>query len=133
MSWFIQHFHIHFLLWALFLTRKLQGEALFAGEEVCGELHGDSIEGAVSIWGQRWTTQLPQQDPSILGTIPDPKHVMDFFRVENQEVQTDKRCQTKYIRNWLVMVGTLNASFFISLYRTIQIKNMFFLFRDHKS
>lgn len=33
------------------LTRKLQSEALLAGEEVCGELQGDGVEGAVRILG----------------------------------------------------------------------------------
>lgn len=72
------------------LTRELQSESLLACEEVCGELQADSVEGAVGIWGQSWATKLPQQDPSILGPIPDPKHVMDILRVENQEMQTVK-------------------------------------------
>lgn len=35
------------------LTRKLQSEALLAGEEVCGKLQTDGVEGAVGVWGQR--------------------------------------------------------------------------------
>lgn len=73
------------------LTRELQSEALLAGEEVCGELQADGVEGAVGVRGQHWATQLPQQDPSILGPIPNPEHVMDLLRVENQEMQTVKR------------------------------------------
>lgn len=40
------------------LTGELQSEALLAGEEVCGELHADSVEGAVGVLGHRWATQL---------------------------------------------------------------------------
>lgn len=72
------------------LTRELQSKALFAGEEVCGELEGDGVKGAVSVWRQCWAAQLPQQDPSILGPVPDPKHIMDLLGVENQEMQTGK-------------------------------------------
>lgn len=70
------------------LTRKLQCEALLAGEEVCGELQGDGVEGAVRVLGQRRAAQLPQEHPSVVGTIPYPKHIVDFLRVENQEMQT---------------------------------------------
>lgn len=36
-----------------FLTRELQSKALLAGEEVCGKLQADSVEGAVGVWRQR--------------------------------------------------------------------------------
>lgn len=72
------------------LTRELQSKALLAGEEVCGELQADSVEGAVRVLGQHRTAELPQQDSSILGPIPDAQHVVDLLRVENQEMQTVK-------------------------------------------
>lgn len=70
------------------LTRKLQSKALLAGEEVRGELQGDGVEGAVCILGQRRAAQLPQEHSSVVGTVPYPKHIVDFLRVENQEMQT---------------------------------------------
>lgn len=72
------------------LTGELQSEALLAGEEVCGELHADSVEGAVGVLGHRWATQLSQKDATVLRSIPDAKHIVDLLRVENQEVQTVK-------------------------------------------
>lgn len=72
------------------LTWELQSEALLASEEICGELQADCVEGAVGIRGQHWATQLSQQDPSILGPIPDPKHIVDLLRVENKEMQTGR-------------------------------------------
>lgn len=75
------------------LTGELQSESLLAGEEVCGELHADGVEGAVGILGHRWAAQLSQQDATILGSIPDAKHIVDLLRVENQEVQTVKDTQ----------------------------------------
>lgn len=79
-----------FLPSSCLLTRELQSEALLAGEEVCGKLQADSVESAVGVRGQRWTTQLSQQDPSVLGPIPDAKHIVDLLRVENQEMQAVK-------------------------------------------
>lgn len=70
------------------LTRKLQGETLLAGEEVCGELQGDGVKGAVCVLGQRRAAQLPQEHSSIVGTVPYAKHIMNFLGVENQEMQT---------------------------------------------
>lgn len=72
------------------LTGELQSEALLAGEEVRGELHADSVEGAVGVLGHRWATQLSQKDAAVLGSIPDAKHIVDLLRVEHQEVQTVK-------------------------------------------
>lgn len=70
------------------LTRELQSEALLAGEEVRGELQGDGVEGAVRVLRQRRAAQLPEEDPSFVRTVPNPKHIMDLLRVENQEMQT---------------------------------------------
>ena len=70
------------------LTRELHSKALLACEEVCGELQADGVEGAVAVRGQRGAAQLPQEDPSLLGPVPDSKHVVDLLRVVNQEVQT---------------------------------------------
>lgn len=75
------------------LTRELQSKALLAGKEVGGKLQTDGVKSAVGIRGQRRTTQLSQQDPPILGPIPDAKHIMHLLRVENQEMQTVKKSQ----------------------------------------
>lgn len=75
------------------LTRELQSKALLAGKEVCGKLQADSVKSAVGIRGQRWATQLSQQDPPILGPIPDAKHIVHLLRVENQEMETVKKYQ----------------------------------------
>lgn len=70
------------------LTRELQSEALLAGEEVCGELQGDGVEGAVRVLGQRRAAQLPQEHAPVVGAVPYPQHVVDLLGVENQEMQT---------------------------------------------
>lgn len=72
-------------------TGELQSEALLAGEEVGGELQSDRVEGAVSIDRQGGATQLPHQDPTLLGAIPNAQHVMHLLRVEHQEVETEDR------------------------------------------
>lgn len=66
----------------MLLTRELQSKALLAGEEVRGELQADRVKGAVGVLGQDGTTQLPQQNPSILGPIPYSQHIVDLLRVE---------------------------------------------------
>lgn len=81
------------------LTRKLQREALLAGEEVCGELQGDGVESAVRVLGQRRAAQLPQEHPSVVGTVPYPKHIVDFLRVENQEMQTVEK-KNRMLHTW---------------------------------
>ena len=80
----------------------MQSEALLAGEEVCSKLQADSVERAVGIRGQRRATQLSQQDPSILGAVPDPKHIVNLLRVENQEMQTVK--QRGKILNLIIII-----------------------------
>lgn len=80
--------HIPLPFFPHLLTRKLQREALLAGEEVCGELQRDGVEGAVRVLGQRRAAQLPQEHPSVVGTVPYAEHIVDFLRVENQEMQT---------------------------------------------
>ena len=79
------------------LTGELQSEALLAGEEVGGELQADGVKGAVGVRGQCGAAQLPQQHPSFLGPVPDPQHVVDLLRVEDQEVQAEE--STKHIHS----------------------------------
>lgn len=72
--------------WSPPLTRELQSETLLAGEEVRGELQGDRVEGAVRVLRQRGAAQFPQEHPTFVGTVPHSKHIVDLFRVENQEM-----------------------------------------------
>lgn len=103
----------------------MQSEALLAGEEVCGKLQADSVESAVGIWGQRRATQLSQQDPSILGAIPDPKHIVNLLRVENQEMQTVKQKGKILHRTWQLSHDTQSDIFRLYAYHKKQPESDF--------